>query len=64
MLWVLKRNVSMRRFFEHPKHMFKLIGKKIIAILRLKNVLTWPYDSVCSVSGMKQVFQTMIHINK
>ena len=30
MLWVLKRSVS----FEHPKHMFKLIGKKIITILR------------------------------
>ena len=23
MFWVLKRNVSMRRSFEHPKHMFK-----------------------------------------
>ena len=23
--------------------MFKLIGKKIIAILRLKNLLDWPY---------------------
>ena len=38
MLWVLKRTVSMRRFFgsfEHPNHMFKLMDKKIIAILRL-----------------------------
>ena len=34
MLWVLKWTVSMRRFFEHPQHMFKLMGKKIIAILR------------------------------
>ena len=35
MLWVLKRTVSLRRvFFEHPKHMFKLIGKEIITILR------------------------------
>ena len=33
MLWVLKRNVLMRRFFEQPKHMFKLMDKKIIAIL-------------------------------
>ena len=34
MLWVLKLTVSMRRFFQHPKHMFKLMGKKIITILR------------------------------
>ena len=33
MLWVLKRTVSMRRFFEHPKHMFKFIIKNIIKIL-------------------------------
>ena len=32
MLWVLKRTVSMRQFFEHPKHMFKLMGKKMITI--------------------------------
>ena len=31
MLWVLKRTVSTRRSFEHPKYMFKLIDKKIIA---------------------------------
>ena len=36
MLWVLKRTVSMRRgFFEHPKHMIKLMGKEIFTILRL-----------------------------
>ena len=30
MLWVLKRTVLMRRFFEHQKHnMFNLMGKKI-----------------------------------
>ena len=29
MLWVLKRTSSMRRFIEHPKHMLKLMGKKI-----------------------------------
>ena len=32
MLWVLKRTVSMRWFFENPKHMFKLMAKKIITI--------------------------------
>ena len=34
MLWVLKRIVSMRRCFEHPKHMLKIMGKKIFTILR------------------------------
>ena len=29
--------------FAHPKHMFKLMGKKIITILRLKKLLYWPY---------------------
>ena len=28
MLWVLKRPVSMRRFFEHPKHMLKIWVRK------------------------------------
>ena len=35
MLWVPKRTVSMTPF-EHPKHMLKLIGKKIFTILRSK----------------------------
>ena len=34
MLWVLKRTVSMRRSFCAPKHMFKHMAKKIIAIFR------------------------------
>ena len=29
--------------FEHPKHMFKLMGKKIMAILRKLCLLNWPY---------------------
>ena len=29
--------------FEHPKHMFKLMDKKIIAILRKLFLLNWPY---------------------
>ena len=43
MLWVLKRTVSMRRFFEHPKHMLKLMGKKIFTILRSKIVFISTY---------------------
>ena len=38
MLWVLKRTVSMRGSFEHPKHMLQLMGKKIFTILLSKNV--------------------------
>ena len=45
MLWVLKRTAStrwffwapktyVRRFFEHPKHMLKMMGKKIFTVLR------------------------------
>ena len=30
--------------FEQPKYMFKLMGKKIITILRKKVLLNWPYD--------------------
>ena len=30
--------------FEHPKHMFKVVDKKIIAILRSKILLSWLYD--------------------
>ena len=29
--------------FEHPYHMFKLMGKTIIAILRLNTFLNWTY---------------------
>ena len=43
MLWVLKRTVSMRQIFEHPKHMFKFIGKEMNAILRAQTILIWTY---------------------
>ena len=33
MLWVLKRTISMRWFFWAPKHMFKLMGNEINAVL-------------------------------
>ena len=36
MLWVLKRTVSMRQFFWAPKHVLKIMGKKIFTILRWK----------------------------
>ena len=30
-------------YFEHPKHMFKLIGKEINAILGAQTILIWNY---------------------
>ena len=31
--------------FEHPKHMFKLIGKEINAIVGAQTILIWTYES-------------------
>ena len=39
MLWVLKEPSQLDQ-----KHMFKLMGKKIITILRSIIVLDWTYD--------------------
>ena len=43
LLWVLKRTVSMRRFFGAPIHMFKVMGKEINAILGAQTILIWTY---------------------
>ena len=40
MLWVLKRTVSMRHSFGHPKQMSKLMDKKIFSILH-SNLLVY-----------------------
>ena len=32
-LWVFKRTVSMRRLFQHPKHMLEMMDSKIFTIL-------------------------------
>ena len=40
MLWVLKRTVSMRRFFEHPKHMLKIMGKNIYSTTKKTTSVT------------------------
>ena len=42
MLWVLKRTVS----FDHSKHMFKLMGKEINAILGAQTIFIWTYGIV------------------
>ena len=40
--------------FEHPKHMFKLMDKKIIAILRKLFFLKWPYASSYGSQGWRR----------
>ena len=42
MQWVLKRTVSLRRFFENPEHMFELMGNQNIHNFTLKNSLPGP----------------------
>ena len=56
MLWVLKRIVSMRRFFEHPNHILKLTGNKLITILRKKSVFIWSSD-MCALRALIQKIQ-------
>ena len=41
LLWVLKRTVSS---YEHPKHMFKFMGKEINT-LGAQTILIWAYDT-------------------
>ena len=48
MLWVLKKS-SPGDVIEHQKHMFKLVGKKIIAILGLDYLHTRTYADCLSV---------------
>ena len=45
MLWVLKRPVSMRRFFWAPKNMLKLMGKETNASLGAQTILIWTYGN-------------------
>ena len=43
--------------FEYPKHMFKLVGKKIIAIIRNFFLLNWPYEKIAnSIDTAKQSY--------
>ena len=56
MLWVLKRTVLIRRFFEHPKHMFELMDTNIIAIVRSKLVLNRLYGKRWSTRKVELKF--------
>ena len=61
-LWVLKRTVSLRRFFWAPKHMFKLTSKKIITILRSWNFLTGGEFNNASALGRSLYWCQALHI--
>ena len=52
MLWVLKRTVN-DGSFEHPKHMFKLMVKKIIVILCKLFLLNWSFVLECPFKGFQ-----------
>ena len=46
--------------FEHPKHMFKLMDKEIIAILSWKSLLNWTYDPLVYERSKKYNFYSEI----
>ena len=48
--------------FEHPKHMIKLMDKKIIAILHKLFLLNWPYAILCRTPmEHARTLRTMYH---
>ena len=57
MLWVLKRTVSMRRFFWAPKTYFKINGLENIYIFTLK---IFAYLSLCLKMKFFYVFQVWL----
>ena len=60
MLWVLKRTVSRRRSFEHPKQMFKLMGKKIIRFYANKISLSGPMDNAADIEFSPRLMNCFI----
>ena len=58
----LDETVLMRWFFEHPKHIFKLMDKKIIAILYKLFLFNWPYEfaTILSHNCLKDMHLTVL----
>ena len=59
------KELSQDGSFEYPKHMFKLMDKKIIAISCKLFLLNWPYDIIhfrviSRAPGLKLVVQTLL----
>ena len=52
MFWVLKKNrLNETSSFEHPKHMLKIMGKKVFTILRWNFLLIETYVTVTIRQG-------------
>ena len=44
-----------KRINEHPKHIFEIMGKKLLTVFRSKSFLIWPYVCVlCLFEKPKQ----------
>ena len=41
--------------FEHPKHMFRFLGKIIITMLGSKVLLNWTFELLCIHNADRQV---------
>ena len=58
--WYWKEPSRWDGSFEHPKHMFKLMDKKIITILRKSFLLNWPYGKQQSLFELLTWFADLI----
>ena len=59
MLWVLKRTGS----FKHPNHIFELMGKKILTILRLFFCLTGPKEMLLPAFYICCIYSNVLQTN-
>ena len=59
MLWVLKRTVSLRRFFWAPKTYVLTDSKKIITILWSDNLIIWTYNAYLHTGKGKRRFASI-----
>ena len=51
MLWVLKRTISLRDSFKHPKHMLKSMGKKYLQVYTENICLSKPVTKMYRLHG-------------
>ena len=63
MLWVLKRTVSIS-YFEHPKMMFKLMGKDIITITLTRRPYPDIYALISAFTSHLFFMSTNVYLGK
>ena len=63
MLWVLKEPSQWDGSFEHPKDMFKLMGKEMNALLDAQTILIWTYDK-CALLFWIQCTLNFVRISR